>query len=107
MEIHKKENTLDPSTKKFDRILDGTMIPETTLLSEVATMLEIEFQRRGRYKTLAAFIMTELGYIPQEGDQLSMFGYTFTVQTRERLRIVGVRINKIVLDGSTGGVTSG
>jgi CBS domain containing-hemolysin-like protein len=51
-------------------------------------------QPRGWYKTVAGFLMTELGCIPNEGEQLSMFGYNFMVLTKDRLRIVDVRITK-------------
>jgi CBS domain containing-hemolysin-like protein len=81
---------------KFPRPEQGSVrtwtIAGTTLLSEVSDLLNIEFQPRGRYKTIAGFIMTELGYVPNEGDQLKMFGYTFTVKTRHYLRIVDVHI---------------
>ncbi len=70
------------------------IIPGSSLLSDVTGLLNIEFQPRGRYKTIAGFIMTELGIIPNEGDQLRKYGYTFTVLTRDRLRIIDVRIVK-------------
>ena len=89
------ENVLYPTTSKCVQISEGEWIlPGSTLLSEVSDLLDIEFQPRGRYKTIAGFIMTELGYIPNEGDQLKMFGYTFTVKTRHYLRIVDVCITK-------------
>ena len=89
------KNVLLPTTDKFEEISEGEWtLPGSTLLADVADLLEIEFQPRGRYKTIAGFIMTELGYIPNEGDQLKMFGYTFTVKTRHYLRIVDVCITK-------------
>ena len=76
--------------------LQTWVISGATLISEVSDLFNIEFHPRGRYKTIAGFIMTELGFIPNEGDQLKRFGYTFTVQTKERLRIVEVRIEKFM-----------
>ena len=96
------ENVLRPTTRQFDQNSEGEWIlPGSTLLSDVSDLLDIEFQPRGRYKTIAGFIMTELGYIPNEGDQLKMFGYNFTVLTKDRLRIVDVLVtkNQVIDDG--------
>ena len=68
------------------------VISGATLIPDIADLLNIEFQPKGRYKTIAGLINTELGYIPSEGDQLKLFGYTFTVQTKDHLRIVNVHI---------------
>ena len=91
------ENRLLSPVHKFIQISEGEWIlPGSTLLTDVSALLSIEFEPQGRYKTIAGFIMTELGYLPNEGDQLRKFGYTFTVQTKERLRIVEVRIENLV-----------
>jgi len=65
-----------------------------SLVSEVAEMLNIEFQPKGRYKTIAGFVMTELGRIPSDGDHLSKFGYLFTVRKMDHLRIVEINISR-------------
>ena len=86
-------NVLPFTTPKSGKISEGEWILlGSTLLADVSDMLGAEFQPRGRYKTIAGFIMTELGYIPNEGDQLRKYGYTFTVKTRHHLRIVDVHI---------------
>ena len=93
------ENVLRPTTRQFEQTSDGEWIlPGFTLLSDVSDLLDIEFQPRGRYKTIAGFIMTELGYIPNEGDRLGKYGYTFTVRSKDRLRIVDVHITKILVN---------
>ena len=87
------ENHIVPS--QLEQLSENEWIlPGATLLSGVSNLLDIEFEPRGRYKTIAGFIMTELGYLPDEGDQLIKFGYTFKVNTKDRLRIVDVHIIK-------------
>jgi putative hemolysin len=89
------ENMFLPSASKFKQTSENEWIfPGSSLLSEVSNLLKIEFQPRGRYKTIAGFIMTELGYIPNQGDHLRRFGYNFTVFTKDRMRIVDVHITK-------------
>lgn len=95
LEIKEMDNVIPPPTPQLEQISEGEWIlPGSTLVNEVSDILDIVFQPRGRYKTIAGFVMTELGYIPDEGDQLNMFGCTFTVLTRNRLRLVKIRIQK-------------
>ncbi|MBL6965733.1 MAG: HlyC/CorC family transporter [Anaerolineales bacterium] len=78
---------LPEKTSKGEWIIAGS-----TLLPDVSNLLEITFQPKVRYKTIAGFIMTELGRNPEVGDQLRKFGYTFTVQSKDHLRITNVHI---------------
>jgi putative hemolysin len=66
----------------------------TTPITEVGEILEIDFQPRGIYVTLAGFILASLGNIPQIGEEVNEHGYIFTVQEMNRLQItsIGVRI---------------
>ena len=66
-----------------------------SLVTEVAELLNVEFQPKGQYKTIAGFIMTELGRIPSEGDQFSKLGYQFTVRKMEHLRVAEVNVSHI------------
>ena len=68
--------------------------PGDSLVTELAELLKVEFQPRGKYRSIAGFIMTELGRIPSEGDQLSKFGYLFTVRKMDHLRIVEVNVSR-------------
>lgn len=64
-------------------------------ISEVGDLLDITFDPRGVYATLAGFILAELGAIPQEGDGISYQGYSFAVETMEGFRIETVRVQRI------------
>jgi CBS domain containing-hemolysin-like protein len=63
-----------------------------TSISEVGELLGIDFNPRGVYTTLAGFIMSELGVIPQVGDSVAWAGYCFVVESMERFRIQSVRV---------------
>ena len=72
------------------------VLPGQMLITEVGELLDVKFQPKGRYKTIAGFLMTELGHMPVEGEQIQRFGYTFSVRKRENLRIVEVGVKRIV-----------
>jgi len=63
-----------------------------TSIVEVGELLGIDFNPRGVYSTLAGFIMSELGVIPQAGDSVTRDGYCFVVESMERFRIQVVRV---------------
>jgi putative hemolysin len=64
-------------------------------ISEAGDLLDITFDPRGIYATLAGFILAEMGAIPQEGDRISYQGYSFIVETMERFRIKTVRVQRL------------
>jgi len=63
-----------------------------TSIIEVGELLEINFDPGGVYNTLAGFLMSELGKIPDEGDSVIYKGYNFVVDAMDRFRIQMVRI---------------
>ncbi len=70
------------------------IVPGQTSIFDVGDSLNVKFHPDGRYKTIAGFMMTELGYLPVEGNQLKKFGYSFIVLERDNLRIVEVSIKR-------------
>ncbi len=82
----------DPLTQRFDH---EWIIAGYSLVTEVAELLNVEFRTEGQYKTIAGFIMTELGRIPSEGDQLNKLGYQFTVHKMDQLRIAEINVSQI------------
>ena len=65
-----------------------------TSILEVGELLEINFDPGGVYNTLAGFMMSELGEIPEEGDFVIYQDYKFLVEDMERFRIQMVRIQR-------------
>lgn len=65
-----------------------------TSISEVGDLLKVKFHPGGRYKTIAGFMMAELGFLPVEGDQLIKFGYSFTILKRENQRIIEISVKR-------------
>jgi putative hemolysin len=67
-------------------------------ISETSDLLDIDFEPRGVYATLAGFIMAELGEIPKVGDQVSYLGYSFMVEDMDGFRITSVRVQQLAED---------
>ena len=65
-----------------------------SLVIEVAELLNVKFQPKGKYRTIAGFMMSELDRIPSMGDQLNKFGYKFTVREMDHLRVVEVNVSR-------------
>jgi putative hemolysin len=66
-----------------------------TSIIEAGELLEINFEPGGVYNTLAGFMMSELGKIPDEGDSVIYQNHKFVVEVMERFRIQTVRIQRL------------
>ncbi|NOZ00255.1 MAG: DUF21 domain-containing protein, partial [Chloroflexi bacterium] len=87
------EDEHSPVSHSFVRESEGEwIVPGQTSILEIGDLLNVKFQSAGKYKTVAGFIMAELGFVPVEGDQVHKFGYTFIVRKRKKLRIIEVGI---------------
>ncbi len=85
-----------PVSQSFVQQAEGEWtIPGQTLIWEVGDLLKVKFQPKGRYKTIAGFMMTELGVVPGEGDRLEKFGYLFHIIKCDNLRIVEVGVTRV------------
>ena len=66
----------------------------TTDIEEVAATLDIDIPE-GEYDTLGGLIMSELGRMPEENDEIICEGYKFIVEEMDERRIDRVRIEKL------------
>lgn len=66
----------------------------TTDIEEVAATLDIDIPE-GEYDTLGGLIMSELGRMPEENDEIICEGYKFMVEEMDERRIDRVRIEKL------------
>jgi putative hemolysin len=73
-------------------------IAGSTSIVEVGDLLGIDFEPRGFYTTLAGFMMSQLGEIPEEGDVVSYEGYYFEIESMERFRVQMVRIQLVTVE---------
>ena len=76
---------LDEKTFNFDG---------TTDIEEVEETLDIEIPD-GEFDTLGGLIMSELGRMPEEKDEIVCYGYKFIVEEMDERRIDRVRIEKL------------
>lgn len=59
-------------------------------LEEVGAELKLTFGEGGEYDTLAGFLISRFGYIPQPGETLDTDGCSFTVEEADERRILSV-----------------
>jgi len=89
------EDEHSPVSRSFVQESEGEwLVPGQTPILEISDLIKVKFHSKGQYKTIAGFIMKELGIVPVEGDQIQKFGYTFIVRKRENLRIAEVEITR-------------
>ncbi len=79
--------------------IDSQTIGEWTFLgstpiAEVGKLLAVDFHPRGVYVTLAGFIFASLGKIPETGEEVSKYGYVFSVKKMNRLRITSIHVRR-------------
>jgi CBS domain containing-hemolysin-like protein len=67
----------------------------STAIVEVGELLGIDFITNGVYNTLAGFIMSQLGTIPEEGDTVTWKNYRFTVEEMDRFRVIRVCVHQL------------
>ena len=63
-------------------------------LEQVAEELGLEFADDGEYDTLAGFLISEFGYIPDTGESLHYEGFRFVVQEADERRIIRIAASK-------------
>jgi len=96
------EDEHSPVSRSFVQESEGEwLVPGQTPILEISDLLKVKFLSKGQYKTIAGFIMKELGFVPVEGDKVQKFGYTFIVKKRENLRIAEVEITRTNLVDTT------
>jgi putative hemolysin len=54
----------------------------------------------GPYETLAGFVVTGLGRLPEPGDVVEALGHRFTVMELDGRRVARVRLSRVATDGS-------
>ena len=90
------EDEHSPLTEVPERHAEGVWeIAGSTAIVEVGELLGVDFEPNGVYNTLAGFIMTQIGAIPQEGDTIIWKDFRFKVEEMERFRILRVCIQRL------------
>ncbi len=69
-----------------------------TNIRDLAAQYQIDLPYDAGFETLAGFLLSRLGHIPEEGEALEFDGSTFTVTKMDHNRIAGVRIDPPTLD---------
>lgn len=74
---------------------EGLMLEGSTHIRDVEEEFDIALPRDRGFETLAGFIMTRLGRIPQPGDAVEYDGWRFTVQEMDRHRVAAIRLDRL------------
>ncbi len=88
------EDEHSPITHVSKQAADGEwLMVGNEPIAEVSERLKIDFNPQGAYRTLAGFIIAELGNFPAKGDFVIYAGYRFIVEEVEQFRVVKVRVS--------------
>jgi CBS domain containing-hemolysin-like protein len=97
------DETDEDEELEFEELEDGVVrIRATVHLEEVEDRFRVDFGDEGEYDTLAGFLISELGRIPQAGEALTHQGVKFTVEEADERRVTSVRaelVDVAPLDG--------
>jgi CBS domain containing-hemolysin-like protein len=63
-------------------------------LEQVAEELGLDFADDGEYDTLAGFLISEFGYIPNTGESFRYEGFSFVIEEADERRIIGIAASK-------------
>ncbi len=63
-------------------------------LDKVTETLNLNFEDEGDFDTLAGFLVSKFGYIPQESETLSFEKYTFKIEKADERRILSVLVDQ-------------
>jgi CBS domain containing-hemolysin-like protein len=84
----------DPDEAAIERLgQDRYLVPGNLRIDEIADSIHVELPE-GDYETIAGYLMAELGRIPKRLDRVTHDGWTITVRSMYRRRVVQVSIER-------------
>ncbi|MGH2756145.1 MAG: hemolysin family protein [Actinomycetota bacterium] len=85
----------DPDEASIERLGEARfLVPGNLRIDEIADRIDVELPE-GDYETIAGFLMAELGRVPKRLDRVSHNGWTITVRSMYRRRVVQVTVERI------------
>jgi CBS domain containing-hemolysin-like protein len=81
---------------------DGLVLEGSVNLRDLETQMHWRLPREGGVETLAGFLLTRLGHIPQGGESVDYEGRRLTISEMSGHRIAKVRVEKIAAADETG-----
>jgi putative hemolysin len=79
-----------PHAEADDVTVDGTLS-----IRDFASLYGVELPVDAGFETIAGYMLSKLGHIPEQGESVEFEGRRFTVVERERNRIANVRVEKL------------
>jgi CBS domain containing-hemolysin-like protein len=77
---------------------DTGIVKGETEIEEVNQVLELGLNEREDYETISGFILSELRYIPEVGEEIKIGNHTIRITKADKQRIIEVEIEKGPLD---------
>ncbi len=95
------EQIVGPIEDEFDEKLaaptmdaDGAEVDGATSILDFTSVYGIELPANAGFETLAGYILSQLGHIPQAGESIEFEEWRLTVARMERNRIAGVQVRR-------------
>jgi len=98
------DETDEEEEVEFEDLADGSVrIRASVHLEEVEDRFRVDLGDEGEYDTLAGYLISELGRIPQVGESHEVAGLRFTVEEADERRVTLVRAEELASlhDGET------
>jgi putative hemolysin len=83
----------DPDRRYITDVADGEWVIDGRLPIEDAAELGLPVEESDEYETVAGWVLSKMGRIPQPGDVLDAQGFRVQVQTMRRRRIARLRVS--------------
>jgi len=89
------EDEFDLGWKQLPPVWDRIELEGTTPIRDLESQYGVEVPANAGFETLAGFLLSRLGAIPQPGDWVEHGGQRFTVLEMHRHRVAKVLVEKI------------
>ena len=89
------EDEHDISRPKQDRTAAALELEGTINIPDLANQFGVELPADGGFETLAGYILSKVGDLPQPGAVIEDDGHRFTILEMERNRIARVRVERL------------
>lgn len=97
------DETDEEKAEAIQMLADGSYhIQASAHSDEVANVLHIAFEEDSEYDTLAGFLISQFGYIPEKQETLCYDGYQFTIYEADERRILSVVAQLLHAEDSRG-----
>jgi len=86
----------EPEAPRIKKALDGSFdVAGAVRVDELEAALEVKLPADPDYETVAGFVTTQLGRIPQKGEQIRHDGVSFVIVDADERRVKRLRVQRV------------